>query len=178
MQQKKSFRPQELRNLLGFILFVLIAGGVGIFYLGFEQLKTYSAEVSQELQAARSSEARAEQQQSLKIALEDSQNLIATADALFSTPDSYTPQLTSDITAHASAAGINATVTPEDASSGSYILSVAINGPTDYSSFIKFLDGIETNIPKMDVVGLIINRVESDQSKISVSNMKIKAAVR
>lgn len=181
MNQKKSLTPQNVRSLLGFLLFVLIAGGAAIFYFGLEQLKDYSAKVDQELITAKASEKRVDDLRALKSALADSTNPIAKADALFSTPAAYKAQLDTDIKNHAAAAGISIDGIAFDdaaASQGRYIATVQLNKTVEYAKFIKFLDGIETNIPKIQIDSLTINRVETDKNAIAVSNLQVKAAVR
>lgn len=181
MKQKKSLTPQNIRSLLGFLLFVLIAGGGAIFYFGLQQLKDYSSEVDQELAVADANEKRIDGLRALKSALSDSTNLIAKADSLFSAPATYKGQVETDIRNHAAAAGISVdAVTFDDAAAtqGRYLVTVELKKTVDYEKFIKFLDGIETNIPKLQVDSLTINRVETDKNAIAVSNLKLKVAVR
>lgn len=181
MNQKKSLTPQSVRSLLGFLLFVLIAGGAAIFYFGLEQLKDYSVKVNQELAAADAAEKQVDNLRALKSALADSTNLIAKADSLFSTPATYRAQLDTDIKNHAAAAGVSIDGVAFDdagASQGRYLATVQLNKTVDYEKFIKFLDGIETNIPKMQVDSLTINRVETDKNAVAVSNLQLKVAVR
>lgn len=181
MEKKKSFSPQSLRSLLGFLLFVLIAGGGALFYLGIEQLKGYSDKVNQELAAAAAGEARVDDLRALKSALANSTDLVAKVDSLFSTPVSYKAQVEADLRNHAAAAGITIdSISFDDiaVSQGRYIAAVEFTKTVEYEKFIKFLDGIETNIPKLQVDSLTVNRVETDRAMVAVSNMQVKVAVR
>lgn len=181
MNKKKSFSPQSLRSLLGFMLFVLIAGGAGLFYFGLNQLKDYSDEVNQELAAATAAEERTDDLRALKSALSGNSDLITKADALFATPATYRSQVEGDLKNHAAAAGITIdSITFDEAalSQNRYIAVLEFNKTVEYEKFIKFLDGVETNIPKLQVDTLTINRVETDKTMIAVSNMQVKVAVR
>ena len=181
MNQKKPFSPQSLRSLLGFLLFILIAGGGALFYFGLEQLKDYSGKVNQELAAATAGEERIDDLRALKSALASSTDLTAKVDSLFSTPATYRAQVEADIKNHAAAAGVtvDSIVFDEAAiSQGRYLASLEFKKTVEYEKFIKFLDGIETNTPKLQVDSLTINRVETDKTMVAVSNMQVKVAVR
>jgi len=180
MQPKKQFRPANLRTLLGFLLVVIVLGGSAIFYWGLGLVRDYATEVNQTVVDADASANQIQELQTLKAQLAQSNSLVEKANQLFSTPDAYQARALSDVTNYANAAGLSIANTSSDGEStpGAHTLTVTFKNPVSYSKLITFLSNVESNLPKLQVSSLSLNRSGGGADSVSVSEIKIDISVR
>jgi len=162
--QTKKLNATTIRNALAFLLVVIVLGsGVG-FYFGLQLIKSYAVEVSHAVSDSNASAKNIDQLSQLKQQLATGQALVAKADALFSTPDTYQTQALKDISKYAAESGVN--ISSIDSSSqaaatgvsSAYSETVTLQSPVSYMKFLQFLDDIEGNLPKMQITGITIGR--------------------
>lgn len=178
---KKSFKPQSLRTILFILLTVVIVGGLGLFYLGLSEIRNYAVEVNHTIADAEASKLQVQQLQALKSQLAQSEELIATANQTSATADSYQNQAIVDTRNYANASGLSiAKISFDDIVAGvNPTMTVSLKAPVSYSKLIKFLDGIEGNVPKMQVSNIGLNHVSSGGTdSVVVDDIKITIATR
>jgi hypothetical protein len=178
---KQAFKPQSLRALLLVILVLIIAGGLGLFYLGLNEVRTFAVEVNHSIADAEASNGQVQALQSLKGQLAQSETLIAKANQMFATPANYQNQAITDTRNYAAASGISiAKVDFDTAVAGvNPVMTVSLKAPVPYSKLIQFLDNIEGNIPKMQVTSIGISHVIGGKADaVTVDDIKIMIATR
>ena len=180
MADNKSFSPQHLRSILSFLLVVTVLVGGALFYFGLDMVRTYAVSVNQRLEDANASDKQVGQLQVLKNQLAQSESLIAKADKMFATPDTYQSQSLSDIQNYANKAGIQIASTGfENSENGSYTVVVKLTNPTSYSKLVQFLALTESNLPKMQVSSIALKHIpNSDGDTVETGDIKINISVR
>lgn len=179
-KKQPSFRPENLRTILALTLFILVVGGGGLFYLRLNSLKTYATEVNQALVDADAKEKQISDLQVLKGQLAQSNELIAKADQMFSTEDTYQAQMLNDIRQYADTAGLTIASTSFE-SGTSHTIVVKLLSPVNYDKLLLFLNNIETSLPKLRVSSITVSRptdATTDTSMVTVGDIKIEASVR
>jgi len=178
---KQTFKPQNLRAVLVVVLIVIIAGGLGLFYLGLNEVREYAVEVDHSIADAEASNGQVQKLQSLKGQLAQSETLIAKANQMFATPDNYQNQAITDTRNYAASSGITiAKINFDEVVAGvSPTMTVSLKAPVSYSKLIRFLDGIESNIPKMQVSNIGLTHVNGlGADTVGVNDIKIMIATR
>lgn len=177
----QALKPQALRGVLVIVLVLIIATGAGLFYLGLNEIRLFSTEVNHTVADAEASGTQVQSLQALKSQLTESEALIAKADKMFATQGNYQNQAIIDIRNYAKAAGLTVTKTNFDAEVPGVnpSLTVSLRSPVSYSKFIQFLDGLEGNIPKMQVSNIGVGHVNGgDADSVSIDDIKITIATR
>jgi Tfp pilus assembly protein PilO len=178
---KQTFKPQTLRTVLLIALMIIIVGGLGLFYLGLNEVRKYAVEVNHSIADAEASNVRVQALQGLKNQLAQSETLIAKANQMFATPDNYQDQAITDTNNYANASGLTiAKISFDDVVAGvSPTMTVSLKAPVPYSKLIQFLDGIEGNIPKMQVSSIGLTHVNgANADSVAVDDIKIMIATR
>jgi len=195
-QQTRKITATTTRNILAATLVIITIGAVVGFYFGLQVIRSYSLEVSHSVSDATASGNNIEQLSQLKQQLTDGQTLVAKADKLFSTPDTYQTQALKDISKYANEAGVvitsiessNSTTaapttpaatgtTPAVASEYSEVIT--LQSPVSYARFLKFLDAVEGNLPKMQITGISIGRPgTASGDQITTDKITITVSIR
>ena len=181
MNNKKQFKPQNLRSVLGTLLGILIIGGGTLFYLGMGIVSDYAVEVNHRLSDAEASGNQIKELQLLKKQLAQSNSLVDKANQLFSTPENYQAQALTDVKKYADAAGLSIASTSfgEGSGPGSHTISLSFSNPASYSKIINFLDSIEGNLPKMQVNSITLGHVVGGgKDSVDAGETKINISVR
>lgn len=181
MAPKKSFTPQSLRTILFVALSLIILGGAGLFYLGLEDIRNYAVEVNHTVADAKASGTQVQELQSLKSQLTQSEQLITKANQMFATPANYQSQAISDLQKYAAISGVSITKTSFDADAAgpTRTMTVSLRSPVSYTGLIRFLDGIEGNLPKMQVSSINLSHVNGRGADVvNVDDIKLTIAVR
>ena len=173
-----SFRPKNLRTLLVLLLFILVAGSSGVFYLKLTELKNYATDVNQALADAEAKEKQLSDLKVLESQLAQSNELVSKAEKMFSTEDTYQSQMLNDIRQYADAS--NLTIASTSFEEGSNTIVVNFISPVSYDSLLLFLNNVETNLPKLQTTSLSISRLTdvSNSDMVEVGAIKIEASVR
>ncbi|HEY8886730.1 MAG TPA: hypothetical protein VIM31_04515 [Candidatus Microsaccharimonas sp.] len=169
MKNSKSKMTQATttRNILATTLVIVIIGAAVGFYFGLQLIRGYALEVTHAVTDSHASGQNIDELSKLQQQLADGQGLVAKADALFSTPATYQTQALKDISKYASEAGVSIssidsaksdTATGAATTAPDYSETITIQSPVSYAKFLKFLDAIEGNLPKMQITGITIGR--------------------
>jgi len=167
--KNKGMKATSTRNILAFLMFVVIAGAAAGFYFGLQTIRTYALDVSHTVSDANASGKNVEQLSELKQALADREPLVAKANSLFATEATYQSQVLKDLQKYASDAGITISNTSFDKQSASDTAPIAsavtsesvvvtVSSPVSYARLMKFLDELEGNLPKLQVTGISLSR--------------------
>lgn len=188
-EQPRKMQATTTRNVLSFMLvLVIIVAAVG-FYFGLQFVKEYALEVSQTVTLSKANDKKPVGQNQLKQELADSQGLVAKTSLLFSTPSTYQAQVLKDITKYADEAGITVSgvdsVKPNTESSktipsdGGQSETISIKNPVSYTALLNFLHAIEGNLPKMQVTNITISRPAAPSGDmVSVDNITLTVATK
>jgi len=176
------------RNILSFVMVILILGAGAGFYYGLQIIKTYAVDVSHTVADASASRKNIEELGVLKQQLAQRNALVTKANQLFATPDNYQLQALKDIQKYASDAGITISNTefdkdssgntppPAAAGSSAHSVLVTLQSPVSYAKFLQFLDAVEGNLPKMQITGVSISR-PNDASGDLITSDKLTITV-
>lgn len=179
---KKSFKPQNLRTLLTVLVATLLLGSAGLFYLSLNEFKEYAIEVNHRLKDAEASGQQIAQLQVLKGQLSESQQLITKANQLFSTPSEYQTRALTDIRTIAATSGVAIAGTAfneADNQNGQNVMTVRLASPVSYGKLIAFFDGVESNLPKMQVSSATLSHVAGGNGdSVGIEEIKIKLTVK
>ncbi len=178
---KQTFKASSLRALLALLLVGVVLGGGALFYQGLGMVREYSVEVSHRLKDADASGQQIQQLQLLKNQLTQSKSLISKADRLFATPSTYQGQVLTDLKRYASKTGlsIDATNFSDPSATGEYSVAVTLGQPVSYPNLIRFLEYVETSLPKLQVSSLTLSPTSSATAdSVSVGTIKINVSVR
>ena len=185
--KNEGLKATSTRNILSFLMFIVIVGSAAGFYFGLQTIKAYALDVSHAVSDANASGKNIEQLGELKTALADREASVAKANSLFTTSDTYQSQVLKDLRKYAGDAGVTISNTEFDqqstdatapaAATNDHKVVVTIESPVSYTKLMKFLDGIEGNLPKLQVTGVNISRptaasgdlVATDKITITVS---------
>jgi hypothetical protein len=189
----KKLNATVTRNILAFVLVIVIIGSVIGFYFGLQIIKAYALEVAHTTTDSIASDKNIGQLDQLKQQLASGQVLVAKSDALFATPDTYQTQALKDISKYAADTGISissidtvkpiapggASSTPPAATVPSYSEVITVQSPVSYAKFLQFLDAIEGNLPKMQITGISVARPkEASGDTITTDKITITVSVR
>jgi len=168
--KSKGIKATSTRNILAFLMFVVIVGAATGFYFGLQTIKAYALDVSHTVSDGSASGKNIEQLSELKQALAEREPLVAKANSLFATEANYQSQVLKDLQKYASDAGVTISNTEFDKQAPSDTLPtttpgvssksvvVTIQSPVSYARLMKFLDELEGNLPKLQVTGVSLSR--------------------
>lgn len=179
-------RTTMTRNFLAFLLVLVVIGTSAGFYFGLQFVKAYAVDVSHTVADANASGGNVTRLSTLKNQLAAKENLIAKANKLFSTPDTYQTQALKDVSKYAKEAELtisNIESTNPDGAAGlaseRYSETITLKSPVSYIKFLQFLDAIEGNLPKMQVTGISIDRpINPSGDQISTDTITITVATK
>lgn len=178
MKPKRQFRPQNLRTILTSLFVVIVLAGGYFFYWGLGEIRDYSTQVNQQLANADASGQQVTKLQNLKQQLAQSTDLVNKANQLFAAPGTYQSQALSDIEAYARAAGLSIVSTTFEKDAANTV-TVKFNSPVAYPKLITFLSNIESNLPKLKVSSISLDRPErGGAGNVQVNDIKIDVSVR
>lgn len=182
MANQKKFKAQNLKSILTVVLVFVALGAGAAFYFGIENLRAYATEVDKRTQDATASSTQIDQLQRLKTEIAQNQSLIDRANTIFSTPDNYQSQALTDIKNHADQAGLSIASTQfgtSDSNAATRTITIKLNAPVSYTKLITFFNGIENNIPIMQVSSATLTHVEAGNSdSVTVGDIEISMSVK
>lgn len=182
--EDKSFKATNLRGILIFIMVAVIGASVAGFWYGLQQIRAQAIDVNHAAQDANASNEKVEQIQVLQQQLAQAQTLVAKADKLFASPEGYQSQAIKDLQRYAAEAGVSISSTdfpPADpaALGTTRQVVVTITQPVSYARLIRFLQLIETSIPKMQVQGVTVSRpAQASGDLVNVEPLTINISVQ
>lgn len=174
LSQKNKSTPQQIRLILFILLTILIAAASALYIFGVDKLRGYATEVHNLTVDATASSKQVQELSELKTQVSKDKGLIERTNSLFATEDNYQAQTLIDVRKYGQLSGINISAIDFQQSGQGEVkkVSVSISGSPSYNSLVKFLSGIENNIPKMEV-GKIKVENTNDPSRVSIKELII-----
>lgn len=179
-----SFKATSLQTVLIISVVVIMAACGAGFYFAQNQLKSYSDSVVDSISKSKSGITSSDGIQALEQALSARASDIERADSLTSEAGNYQSKAIADLTQYASqtnlpisnysVVGSNEVGVPISVIEGveTKYIKIEFDKPLKFSSFVKFLKLIETNTPKMQIIGITISQTNGDN--ITVAPMIIE----
>jgi hypothetical protein len=165
-----------VRSLLSVLLVAVVVAIVAGFYFGLGEIKKFADEVS-----VVTSQAAALNSQSGTIPEATAQDpSLAKAGLLFVSEPQWQAQARQDIEKYAADSGLTAasigfeTDTPPLPNQRNIVVS--LSSPMNYQGLLRFLNAVETNLPKMQVTKLNISRESAGE--VAVEAIVIGVSVR
>lgn len=182
MKKPNKLTATSLRTILIIGLLIIISATCYGFYQAQVWLKDYATTVSQTINSSKSGTMSPEGLASLEKALVSRQASINKAAAITISSANYQSQAISDLTAYASRTNITITdysiadITPTSSTiigvTSKYI-KITLQNPIKTESLLQFLSLIETNLPKMQPIGVSLSQA-SDKNEVNVDPLTIE----
>ena len=185
---KKQMKATAVRKLLTTVIVILILAGAAGFYFGLQQVKSFALVASHTAADATASAKNVKSLQDLKENLAESGTLVDKANQLFSTDASYQSQALKDVQKYASESGLTISNTNFDPGSGAttagvigtgHTFVISLQSPVEYKKLLQFLNDIEGNLPKMQIVSLELSRPTSGTAgQVGIGDTTIEISTR
>lgn len=200
--KKRVLTPSILRAILSVALLLMIAAGVGIFVLGYQQLDTVAKETRELDTKAKATSNELQALTTLKSQLDKQSKDVERAEKIISITKNYTyqDQVVQDLVAYATASGLdiksidfsanNTTAASSSSSSSSSAAvikapngtksisaAIALHTPVNYDNLRDFVYRIEKNLFQMQISSLRLS-ANNDGQGISVDGFTVIAYVR
>lgn len=167
--KKSGMTAKTLRSILSVLIFVLIALSVVGFYFAQNWLLEFAVSISHTVADSNASGNNLQSLSQLERELADRQDVIVKASTLIAPIGTYQSQAIQDLNKYASDAGISisnysftqpgaATPTLKTAS-GSSLITATLASPISYTKLLKFMNSVESNLPKMQISSVNLGRV-------------------
>jgi hypothetical protein len=184
--KKSKMNAVTLRGILvTVIVLLIILAGVG-FYFAENWLSSLAISVSHTVASSATSDNSVQSLQKLQSELAGEQDIITKTNSLITSTSTYQTQAVQDLIAYAAATGITisnysfpavAAATPTNTIPSTQV-SVTLTSPISYISLLKFMNDIESNLPKMQIITINLARIDGDSSSVSVSELTIAVYAR
>lgn len=202
--KKPTITPTRLRIALSILLILLIAAGVGVFTLGYQQLKLHAEDAQKVATEAEASRTSLQRLITVEKFLASNQDVVERADRLVSQSKLYyyQDQMINDINKYASESGIEITnmtfdntkvtavapgtpatttapsVAPTDIKSK--LATISIKNPTNYDSMLAFIHRIEQSLFSMQItrVGMSQSAEPDKPDQVTSDAFTIEVYVR
>lgn len=199
-RKRSSFDAQKLRIVLSVSILLLVGLAAGVFIFFRSQLVSYAQQVQLDNANAQVSASDVNRLKTLKEELES--NVVAVTRAKNIVAESkyyqYQNQIIADITSYGKKAGLQiagftfnnevagaaagaaagATQTIAPAGLKSTSVSVSIRNPVNYQAVAKFVNYIEVNLTKMQVLGIAITKAETNNGNVNANPITIEVYTR
>lgn len=192
---KTGMSATKLRATLGtFVVLIIVITGVG-FYFTQDLLTKQAAEVNSIILTSMAGSGDSQSVTELQKAIKDMQPAVEKANAIITPSASYTEQIISSLNKIASQSGVviadysfadsstakTGAAAPTPSTIGGVQIksaTVTITNPVQYSSLLKFIRLIETNLPKMQISGINVARDTSSGGSVTVQPLTVEVYTR
>lgn len=188
MKDNKQFKASSLKTLLIISIALTIVASIVGFYFAQNYLKQLANE---KIPQATSYTPNNIDTTSIKSEIAKYQDVTNRANSFYVTSQNYQSQISNDIKSYGSVSGVqidNLEFSPTDnknlKSGASSIVSnlnsvtITVVNPVQFTKLIKFIKGIETNLPKMQISDISISRNSSNKNNVNVEPITVEYYVR
>ncbi len=182
--------PSRLRIILAITLLLILALGIGIFYISYGKLKKSAADTSAQVASARDSQNTLSNLQELKKELDAEKDAINRTAQVMANSQNYTyqDQIINDLTVYAGRAGLSisniafsanqaapATGTAAPTTQGLKTVGVAVTlaNPVDYTSLLNFLHYIEQNLTKLKLSSIDLTKSSNNDVTTNILSLEV-----
>lgn len=185
--KKSSMSPTTLRGILGTaIVLLIILAGVG-FYFAHNWLRDLATSVSQTVASSSTSGADLQALSKLQQELLEQQDLATKAAAMFTSSQTFQTQAVKDLGIYAAATGITISnftfpvagaTTTGGVTTPSTTITITLTSPVSYINLLKFMQAIESNLPKMQISSINLGRIEGDAQSVRIDQLTVAVYAR
>lgn len=177
--KSSSITATRLRTILIASIVLLIILGVVGFYFAQNILTTVSNDVGQSVANSAASGDDVASLTKLQAQLASQKDIIAKTSKVLASSQNYQTQAITDLNVYAAATGLAISdykfAQGASATGGAQTtVTVSLNSPISYSKLLTFMYAIENNIPKMQISGLNLSRVEGSNDSIKTDALTIE----
>lgn len=182
----------KLRIIMFIAMVIMLTVSIISFFFIQQKLYNFANVISVNKQEINSSNITPQKVSKLKTEMSNIQNEILKSSSIAIPIENYQTQAINDLKKYANETGI---IINDDYSfnrptslgistqliagnSQTQPVNITIANPVDYSSFIKFIMLVETNLPKMQLTGINISRVDGSGTQINVEPLIIEVYTR
>jgi len=193
MKEDKQLKATSLRTFLIVSIFLLLVASVVGFYFIQNYLKELAVKnLSQDTSVVTTSKTTNDIK-TIQTEVTKYQDVGNKSISFFASSQTYQNQITNDIKSYASVSGVNisnlnfdqsastGSATKAASSSGglnSKNVVVTIESPVQFTKLMKFIKGIESNLPKMQISNISITPGSSTKETVTVDPITIDYYVR
>lgn len=167
------------------IVFLIILAGVG-FYFAQQWLQEYAVTVSHKVADSTASGTDVQALNKLQDELNSRQDITEKTTTMFASVQTFQTQAVKDLGIYAAAAGITlsqfnfseSTVAPAGTSGPTTTVTITLASPVSYTKLLKFIKAIEGNLPKMQISGINLSRIEGDSQSVRIEQLIIGVYTR
>ena len=179
--KKSHLKATSLRSFMIIIIILVISASAAGFYFAQNWLKKAAIEYNQAIAASIVANNNKTPINKLQADIAQYQPVVDKANNIFTPSQDYQSKTISDLKKYASISNINISdysFEKSNSNSGSSskesAITITISNPVKLSDLAKFIKGIETNSPKMQLTGINISRSTNAKGLISVKPLTIK----
>lgn len=181
MAKRTKSAPENAKQFLLVLLVLVIVGGSAAFYFALDYVRSFATEVNHSIVDSEASGKQIQELQALRSEITESESLIAKANQIFASSETYQTQSVTDIRRYAERAGLTVEKTSfgEDTSGETRTVTVTLEAPVSYAKLIQFFDGLEGNVPKIQVSSVTLENVPGGGADaVKVGDIVLKVAVQ
>lgn len=178
--KKKTSSSKQLLIVFMTLFLALIGSLATLYFYSLNEISNLAVEVRNKTIDADASSTQVSSLQALKSQLDNDRSLIEKTNSIFSNSNDYQAQVVKDIQNYSRLSNIQNTTINFNGSNSSEnyrLFNVQIPQPVEYSNFVKFLNAIENNIPKMEASGVKIERANNPDF-VNVNNFSVKIYIK
>ena len=187
MKQSKM-TASKLRGILSLLIVLTLALSAVGFYYAQSWLSELAVSVSHTIADSTTSGNNVQALNKLQVELSSRQDIIARANNILTSKQTYQTQAVGDLTAYARATGVTISnyafpasadsATTATAGVPTTTITLTLGNPVPYESLLKFMKAIEGSLPKMQILNVNINRVAGDSKSVRVDQLTVAVSTR
>jgi hypothetical protein len=185
--KKSKMTASKLRGILSFLIVITLALSATGFYYAQGWLSKLAVSVSHTIADSTTSGNNVQALNKLQVELSSRQDIIARANNISISRQTYQTQAVGDLTSYARETGVsisNYTFPASDAapattaSTPTTTITLTLGNPVSYVSLLKFMKAIEGSLPKMQILNINIGRVTGDSQSVRVDQLTVAISTR
>lgn len=193
MKKERQLKATSLRTFLIISIFLLLTISVVGFYFTQNYLREFAVKNLPQDTNTTATSTTTNDTKAIQAEVTKYQDIGNKSSSFFASSQTYQNQITNDIKSYASVSGINIDNLSFDQSTSSNSNSrstsssgglnsknviITIENPVQFTKLMKFVKGIESNLPKMQVSNISITPSLSSKEAVSVEPITIDYYVR
>ena len=181
--KKSKMTASKLRGILSFLIVLTLGLSAAGFYYAQGWLSELAVSVSHTIADSTTSGNNVQALNKLQVELSSRQDIIARANNILTSRQTYQTQAVGDLTAYARATGVSISnytfpASTDSASTPTTTITITLGNPVSYVSLLKFMKAIEGSLPKMQILNINIGRIAGDSQSVRVDQLTVAISTR
>lgn len=184
--KQQGLSPSALRGILSTMIVLLIGLASVGFYFAQQWLQEYAVTVSHKVADSAASGTDVQALSKLQEELKSREDVTIKTANMFASLQTFQTQAVKDLGIYAAASGISisqfnfseSTVAPVGSGIPTTTVTITLASPVNYVNLLKFVQAIEGNLPKMQISGLNLSRIEGDTQSVKIDQLTIAVYTR